>query len=540
MDRRRPDDFEDPAVITPESRLHPVTPQTVSDQAAEQLRQLVSSGDYRPGDRIPSERDLAARLGVGRPAVREALRELKAQGFLVTGRGAQGTMVASLPSPSFSAPLAPLVGKGAERIIELMEVRSAVEIEAAGLAARRATLEDLHKLSILLTAPGDVISPDEDVAFHAAIAEATHNPLIARVIQEPVELLHDHMAAVFNAYYKEPGGAVALQQQHDAIRRAIRSGDEQKARQAMRHHLDHVVRGLAQLVGTGRVMRLVFIGLGGTLLSGPRLIPERAKRTIANVREAGVEVVLVSARPPREIRPYHQQLGLLTPFIACDGALLWNAQAAAGLVHESVPSELAAEVVDLGRDLGAIANIESDDEWFTDRLRDLERDSIMDYEVSEPHSVGKVDEVLRAGEPIDKVFLDLRDLPEEVAVTAAVTIRRTFESRATIRERVQGIVDILSADASKAAMAQQLARRMAIPAEQTMAIGDDDSDAALLRWAGIGVAMGNATPAAKAAADTITSSNLRDGVAEALEQWLLRSRSDGTNVSVPKPGLVGG
>lgn len=539
MDRNERLGDGDDAVPTAESKLRPVAPQTISDQVAEQLRRLIASGEYKPGDRIPAERELAARLGVGRPAVREALRELRAQGLLVTGRGAQGTTVASLPSPSFSAPLAPLLGQGAERIMELMEVRSAIEIEAAGLAARRATLEDLHRLSILLTAPGDVISPDEDVAFHAAIAEATHNPLIARVIQEPVELLHDHMAAIFSAYYKEPGGAFALQQQHDVIRKAIRSGDELKARQAMRHHLDRVARGLAQLVGASRVMRLVFIGLDGTLLAGPRLISERAKRTIAKVRDAGVEIVLVSSRPPREIRPYHQQLGLLTPFIACDGALLWNVQAGAGLVHTSVPPELAAEIVALGRDLGAIANIESDDEWFTDRLRDLERDSIMDYEVSEPHGVGMVDEVLRTGEPIDKIFLDVRDLEDEVAVTAAVTIRRAFENRATIYEKTPGVIDVVSAEASKAAMAQQLARRMAIPAEQTMAIGDDDSDAVLLRWAGIGVAMGNATPTAKAAADTITSSNLRDGVAEALERWLLGSTSVGANVSVPKPGLVG-
>ena len=78
--------------------------------------------------------------------------------------------MASRPQPSFATPLTPLLGQGAERIIELMEVRSAVEIEAAGLAARRATLEDLHRLAILLTAPGDVLSPEEDVAFHAAIA----------------------------------------------------------------------------------------------------------------------------------------------------------------------------------------------------------------------------------------------------------------------------------------------------------------------------------------------------------------------------------
>jgi len=283
----------------------------------------------------------------------------------------------------------------------------------------------------------------------------------------------------------------------------------------------------------------VFIDLDGTLLSGPRHISDRAKRTIASVREGGVEVVLVSSRPPRDMRPLHQELGLLAPFIACDGAVLWNTQAGAGLVHIPVQPELAKEIVTLGRGLGAIANVESDDEWFTDRMRDLERDSIIDYEISEPDGVGSVDEVIESGEPIHKVFLDLRDLEDERAVAALVTIKRVFEGRVRIYETAQGMVDLVSAEASKAAMAQQLARRMQIPAEQTMAIGDDDRDADLLQWAGIGVAMGNATPAAKAAADMITSSNLRDGVAEALEQWLLGSKSVGAMVSVPKPKLVG-
>jgi GntR family transcriptional repressor for pyruvate dehydrogenase complex len=524
----------------PEPGLRPITPQTVADQIAGQLRELITSGEYKPGDRIPAERELATRLGVGRPAVREALRELKAQGLLVTGRGAQGTTVAALPAPSFAVSLSPLLGQGAERIIELMEVRSAVEIEAAGLASRRATLEDVHRLSILLTAPGEVLTPEDDVAFHGAIAKATHNPLIERVIQEPVALLHDHMAAIFEAYYKEPGGAVALQRQHEAIRQAIRSGDEEQARLAMRRHLDYVARGLAQLVGAGRVVRLVFIELDGTLLSGPRLISERVKRTVATVREAGVEVVLVSSRPPRDIRPFHQQLRLMTPVIACGGALLWNEQARAGLAHTSVPPDLAADVVALGRQLGAVANLESDDEWFTDRLGNLEMDGVVEYQVSDPDGVGMVDEVLRSGDPIDKVFLDLRDLEPEAKAAALATIRRKFGDRANIYEMTPGVVDVTAAEASKAAMAQQLARRMQVPAEQTMAIGDDDSTAALLQWAGIGVAMGNATPVAKAAADVITSSNLRDGVAEALEQYLLGGSSGRVSASVPKPGMVSG
>jgi Cof subfamily protein (haloacid dehalogenase superfamily) len=520
--------------------LRPVTAQTIPDQVADQLRHLITTGKYKPGDRIPAERELAAQLGVGRPAVREALRELKAQGLLASGRGPQGTTVASLPTPHFAAPLAPLLGRGAERIIELMEIRSAVEIEAASLAARRATIEDLHRLSDLLTAPGDMVSPEADVAFHAAIAAATHNPLFERVIREPVDLLHDHMAAILSVFYTEPGGGISLQQQHDAIRLAIRSGNEQKARQAMRHHLDYVARGLAQLVGTGRVMRLIFIDLDGTLLSGPRHISERAKRTIANVREGGVEVVLVSSRPPRAARPFHQLLGLTTPLITCNGALLWNVQAGAGLVHVPVQPALAAEIVALGRDLGAVVNIESDDEWFTDRLGDLEREGMLNYEVSEPHGVGTIDDILRAGEPIDKVFLDLRDLEDRAAATALLTVKRVFGERATIYETVPGVIDVTSIDASKAAMAQQLARQMQIPAEQTMAIGDHDSDAALLQWAGIGVAVGNATPAAKAVADVITSSNLRDGVAEALEQWVLGRKSVGAAITVPNAGPAAG
>ena len=139
-------------------------------------------------------------------------------------------------------------------------------------------------------------------------------------------------------------------------------------------------------------------------------------------------------------------------------------------------------------------NIESDDEWFTDRLGDLVREGILNFDVSEPNDVGRIDEVIRAGEPIDKVFVDLRDLDDETAAAAQLSLQHTFAGRANIYEHLPGLLDFTSIDASKAAMAQQLARQMAIPAEQVMAIGDHDSDATLLQWAGVGVAMGNATP----------------------------------------------
>ena len=165
--------------------------------------------------------------------------------------------------------------------------------------------------------------------------------------------------------------------------------------------------------------------------------------------------------------------------------------------------------------------------------------AIQNHEIPGPDTVGGLEKVLQAGDPIDKLYFDLRDMDAEAAGGALDAVRRNFGDRATIYESTPGFVDITSIDASKAAMAQQLARQMQIPAEQTMAIGDHDSDAALLQWAGIGVAMGNATPSAKATADVITSSNLRDGVAEALEQWVLGRKSVRSMLSVPNPDLLG-
>ena len=165
----------------------------------------------------------------------------------------------------------------------------------------------------------------------------------------------------------------------------------------------------------------------------------------------------------------------------------------------SLAAPLAAEIVAAARQLGAVANVESDDEWFTDRPGrpgarrhpQLRRVGARTMWAASTRSSG-------AGEPIDKVFVDLRDLDDETAA-AAQLVRCSARSPdgPTSTRTLPGLLDFTSIDASKAAMAQQLARQMAIPAEQVMAIGDHDSDAALLQWAGVGVAMGNASPAAK-------------------------------------------
>lgn len=538
-------------------KLEPVTPRRVSDEVARQLRDLIAAGGLGPGERLPSERDLALRLGTGRPAVREALRELTAQGLVVPGRGRQGTRVAEpadgpgpagdarpagspqgptgihgtvTPAPHSTAdtrPEAPVVPPAAtqshlppaERIAHLMELRVALETQAAVFAVRRADRSDLAALEAALPA-GDGLTAQDDARFHRALAAASRNPLLYGAVEELVGRLHQRTGSDLPALYGQPYRAL-IREQHAAILAAVRSGDESAARQAVRSHLDYVARILKRLLGVSTDIRMIVSDLDGTLLAGPRLITERTRAAVTAARDSGVLFVLASARPPRSMRVYHQLLGLTTPVIAGNGALLWDLESSIPLSRESLPVPLAREMVEFGRSLGTVVNVESDDEWFAESMNERIRRNIEVYGVEPPHEVGAVDALLDADEPIDKVFLDLRDLAPPTADAARTWIVREFGSRANITETAPGLVDLVSPTASKAVMAQRLARMHGIEADRVAAIGDHDNDADLLGWAGVGVAMGNATAAAKAAADLVTASNLRDGAAEAIESWIL-------------------
>src|SRR5660397_196294 len=363
--RARSEGIRSPGLTVPVEPISLMREATLPGKVASRIREMVSTGTVKPGERIPSERALAEQLGVGRPAIREALQELKTQGVLVSGRGPQGTRVATSPLSKIGTSLAQLLGSGAEHVRELMQLRASVEIEAAGLAAHRASLEDIRRLADSVVKPGEVTTAHIDVSFHLAIARATHNALFSQIAQEIINLLHEHTQAVLDALYNQPGGVMAIQRQHEAVVQAIRLGNEDRAREEMRTHMQYVTKGLAELTGYGESIRLIIADLDGTLLESPKVITERTKKTVAAVRKVGAEVVLASARPPRSLRYYHQELRLTTPVIGYNGAVLWDLLAGIPIAQIPLAPKLAQEMVQLGRELGADVNIEATDEWFT-------------------------------------------------------------------------------------------------------------------------------------------------------------------------------
>ena len=162
---------------------------TLAQRVGQKIQQVIVQNRLRPGDRLPSERDLAERFGVSRTVIREAVRSLMAKGILEV-RAGSGTIVRA-PSTSFLSDYLELylsMRSGKFDYRKVVEVRRLLEVEIAGLAAERRDEEDLRTLErILAQAEEHLDDPDAfvelDVQFHSALAQATHNELFLVLLE---------------------------------------------------------------------------------------------------------------------------------------------------------------------------------------------------------------------------------------------------------------------------------------------------------------------------------------------------------------------
>lgn len=208
---------------------------------ADDLRAQITSGQLRPGDRLPTEPELCARSGVSRSTVREALRLLASQHLIVTTRGVTGGSFVSHPSPdqladSFSTGVRLLLTAAQVPTAELIEVREIFDVPAAELAARRRTEEDLGVLNAAMFDPA-ADSLDTMVAaqcsFHTALAAATHNSLYELLARPLYRLCNDRELGESGS----PGFWAQVGADHREILRRVAAGDAPGAAAAARAHL---------------------------------------------------------------------------------------------------------------------------------------------------------------------------------------------------------------------------------------------------------------------------------------------------------------
>jgi DNA-binding FadR family transcriptional regulator len=242
----------DPLVI--ERNTLPSVPSTYRpgyEVAAERIIEYIGEQGLQPGDRLPTERKLAAILEVSHTVAREAVKLLSARGHLVTRRGA-GIFVATpsekLPNEIWGTILLDNLG----HVEMIYECRRAVEAETARLAALRATPQELQRIgdtaerTVTAAADDDFAAFFEaDEAFHAAVSTAAHNMFLASVVDNVFGLLRRLKAVGFG---EERDAMQRGAADHSIIAAAIRRGDPDAASDAMSGHIDNSVSDYRKVV----------------------------------------------------------------------------------------------------------------------------------------------------------------------------------------------------------------------------------------------------------------------------------------------------
>lgn len=218
----------------------------VADAAVRQIELLILRGILRPGERLPSERNLAERMGVSRPSLREAIAALQKAGLLVA-RANAGVFVADVLGSAFSPGLTRLFGAHDEAVFDYLDFRRDMEGLAAERAARLGSDTDLQvvntafeRMEAASAKRNAAEEAERDAAFHMAIIEASHNVVMLHMMRSMFELLQEGVFYNRKVMFEQRTRRSALLDQHRAINTALQSRDAEGARKAVEDHIGFV------------------------------------------------------------------------------------------------------------------------------------------------------------------------------------------------------------------------------------------------------------------------------------------------------------
>jgi len=221
--------------------------EALPQEIARKLIAYLVSGDIKPGARMPSERALAAALGVGRSSVREALKSLGLLG-LVEVRQGDGTYLRSGGSDLLPQVIEWGLLLNERRTMDLVDARQQLEVINARLAAQRRTPEDIKALTTSLRLMGKRTNPDAfveaDIAFHVAVAEAAHNAVMLDIVRSIQSLLR----VWIKRSVTEAGETKGSHAEHTPILEAIVAGDADAAAAAMEEHMSRAAERLRKSI----------------------------------------------------------------------------------------------------------------------------------------------------------------------------------------------------------------------------------------------------------------------------------------------------
>jgi GntR family transcriptional repressor for pyruvate dehydrogenase complex len=230
--------------------LSPVERNSVADQVAKKILDLVRTGNLKPGDQLPPERDLAQMLQVSRPSLREAMRGLQILG-VVRSRQGGGAYISSLDAADLLGPLQFLITLNTQNVHALYESRVLIDGGIGRMAAVNISAADLERLRAIVGVQRGLVSDPlgfrvSDLEFHRTIMEASRNPFLVRV---------SHSLYVLGMEYRrmaseKPGVLTQSLRDHEAIVAALSARDPDAAETAMVQHMRNVHRSTLDAMET--------------------------------------------------------------------------------------------------------------------------------------------------------------------------------------------------------------------------------------------------------------------------------------------------
>nr|WP_286193345.1 FCD domain-containing protein [Boseongicola sp. H5] len=222
----------------------------MSHSVVRQIEELILRGILRPGERLPSERELSERLGVSRPSLREAIAELQTRGLLATRAGA-GIYVADVLGSAFSEALIRLFAAHDEAVFDYVSFRRDLEGLAAARAAVHGSDTDLkvidtlyHKMEAAHSKRNPSDEAELDAEFHLAIIEASHNVIMLHMMRSMFDLLREGVFYNRQIMFKQRTTRDLLLEHHRIINDAIQARDPEAARAAIITHMSYVEEDL--------------------------------------------------------------------------------------------------------------------------------------------------------------------------------------------------------------------------------------------------------------------------------------------------------
>lgn len=263
-------------------------------------------------------------------------------------------------------------------------------------------------------------------------------------------------------------------------------------------------------------IKLLASDLDGTLIADLHHVPSRTRAAIQAAIDRGVQVTLATGREWKVTQKFMEMLGLSAPVICYQGALVYHAQTGQTIARQGLSLPQTRQLIDLARTHTLSLHLFLNGKVYTEFPTEQSR-SLLAYIGSNIIEVDNLKEAVTSS-PIKAMIVH----PPADAGAVVIRLKAALGNNLSVFRSLEPLIEVTSPEVSKGRALATLAEYYGIAQSEVMAIGDQDNDIDMIAWAGLGVAMGNASPGAKAAADYVAPPIEEEGAAWAIERFILQ------------------